>query len=211
MNNEMLVVMLIISPLIGVIIGYIVSRIQSNRRRKSVLTIDEDTKESVVDMDEFGVLTMSKYDKADIPDPILELEKKEAAFKSIREFRERVMSFSPIKLINEVEVTVVKKNLNKTFDRVTHKQHSGELDCLRIEFYLNERYYRETIYSEYTFPYNGYYINGYEKYSLEELQGYDWIISEMFNIVEERKEEILKEKIKDAEFVYSICSHNLIK
>ena len=211
MNNEMLVAMLIISPLVGVIIGYIVSRIQSNRRRKSALTIDEDTEESVVDMDEFGVLTMSKYDKADIPESILKENKKVAALKSVRGFRERAMSFSPIELINGVEVTVIKNTLNETIDRVTDKQYTQELRCLNIEFYLDEIYYCETIYSEYSFPYNGYYIVGYEKYSLEELQGYDWIISEMFNIVEEKKKQIHKEKLKDIEVKYSILSHDLVK
>ena len=205
MNNEMLVVMLIISTFIGVIIGYIVSRIQINRRRKSTLTIDEDT------MDEFGVITMSKYDKTDIPDPILKIEKKAAAFKSIRGFRERAMSFSPIELINGVEVTVIKNTLNETIDRVTNRQYTQELSCLKIEFYLDEIYHCETIYSEFSFPYNGYYINGYEKYSLEELQGYDWIISEMFNIVEEKKKQIHKEKLKDIEVKYSILSHDLVK
>ena len=211
MNNEMLVAMLIISPLVGVIIGYIVSRIQSNRRRKSALTIDEDTEESVVDMDEFGVLTMSKYDKADIPESILKENKKVAALKSVRGFRERAMSFSPIELINGVEVTVIKYTLNETIDRVTDKQYTQELRCLNIEFYLDEIYHCETIYSEYSFPYNGYYIVGYEKYSLEELQGYDWIISEMFNIVEEKKKQIHKEKLKDIEVKYSILSHDLVK
>ena len=137
--------------------------------------------------------------------------KKEAALKSIREFRERVMSFSPIELINGVEVTVIKYTLNETIDRVTDKQYTQELRCLNIEFYLDEIYYCETIYSEYPFPYNGYYINGYEKYSLEELQGYDWIISEMFSIVEEKKKQIHKEKLKDIEVKYSILSHDLVK
>ena len=137
--------------------------------------------------------------------------KKEAALKSIREFRERVMSFSPIELINGVEVTVIEITLNETIDRVTDKQYTQELRCLKIEFYLDEIFYCETIYSEYTFPCNGYYINGYEKYSLEELQGYDWIISEMFNIVEEKKKQIHKEKLKDIEVKYSILSHDLVK
>lgn len=202
MNNEMLNAMLIISPLVGVIIGYIVSRIQINRRRKSALTVDEDTKKSLEDTEECVV---------EIPDPVLKRDKKAAALESISEFRERVMSFSPIKLINEVEVTVVKKIPVKTIDSVTYKKCTKEFNCLKIEFYLNGKYYRETIYSQYEFPSYGHYVHGYEKYSLKELQGYDWIISEMFNIVEERKEEILKEKIKDAEFVYSICSHDLIK
>ena len=137
--------------------------------------------------------------------------KKEAALKSIREFRERVMSFSPIELINGVEVTVIEITLNETIDRVTDKQYTQELRCLKIEFYLDEIFHCETIYSEYTFPCNGYYINGYEKYSLEELQGYDWIISEMFNIVEEKKKQIHKEKLKDIEVKYSILSHDLVK
>lgn len=207
MNNEMLNVMLIISPLVGVIIGYIVSRIQSNRRRKnavseSVVSVNENTRESIVDEEMCVVET---------PEPVSKRDKKAAALESISEFRERVMSFSPIKLINEVEVTVVKKIPVKTIDSVTFNKYTKEFNCLKIEFYLDGKYYRETIYSQYEFPSYGHYVSGYEKYSLEELQGYDWIISEMFNIVEEKKEEILKEKIKDAKFVYSICSHELIK
>ena len=141
----------------------------------------------------------------------LKIDKKSAALKSIRGFRERAMSFSPIELINGVEVTVIKNTLNETIDMVTDKQYTQELSCLKIEFYLDEIYHCETIYSEFSFPYNGYYINGYEKYSLEELQGYDWIISEMFNIVEEKKKQIHKEKLKDIEVKYSILSHDLVK
>ena len=141
----------------------------------------------------------------------LKIDKKSAALKSIREFRERVMSFSPIELINGVEVTVIKNTSNKTIDRVTHKQYTQELSCLKIKFYLDGVYHCETIYNQYTFPYNEYHVNGYEKYSLEELQGYDWIINEMFNIVEEKKEQIHKEKLKDIEVKYSILLHDLVK
>ena len=141
----------------------------------------------------------------------LKIDKRSAALKSIRGFRERAMSFSPIELINGVEVTVIKNTLNETIDRVTNRQYTQELSCLKIEFYLDEIYHCETIYGEFSFPYDGYYINGYEKYSLEELQGYDWIISEMFSIVEEKKKQIHKEKLKDIEVKHSILSHDLVK
>ena len=156
-----------------------------------------------------GIVLMPKQVESDI-EKELKIDKKSAALKSIRGFRERAMSFSPIELINGVEVTVIKNTLNETIDRVTNRQYTQELSCLKIEFYLDEIYHCETIYSEYTFPCNGYYINGYEKYSLEELQGYDWIISEMFNIVEEKKKQIHKEKLKDIEVKYSILSHDLV-
>ena len=157
-----------------------------------------------------GIVLMPKQVESDI-EKELKIDKKSAALKSIRGFRERAMSFSPIKLINGVEVTVIKNTLNETIDRVTNRQYTQELSCLKIEFYLDEIYHCETIYSEFSFPYNGYYINGYEKYSLAELQGYDWIISEMFNIVEEKKKQIHKEKLKDIEVKYSILSHDLVK
>ena len=156
-----------------------------------------------------GIVLMPKQVESDI-EKELKIDKKSAALKSIRGFRERAMSFSPIELINGVEVTVIKNTLDETIDRVTNRQYTQELSCLKIEFYLDEIYHCETIYSEYTFPCNGYYINGYEKYSLEELQGYDWIISEMFNIVEEKKKQIHKEKLKDIEVKYSILSHDLV-
>lgn len=211
MNNEMLNVMLVISPLVGAIIGYIVSHAQIKRRRKSALTVDEDTKESAVDTKEHDTTIISIFDKLETPEPVSKRDKKAAALESISEFRERVMSFSPIKLINEVEVTVVKKIPVKTIDSVTYNKCTKEFNCLKIEFYLDGKYYRETIYSQYEFPSYGHYVYGYEKYSLEELQGYDWIISEMFNIVEEKKEEILKEKLKDIEVEYSVLSHDLVK
>lgn len=157
-----------------------------------------------------GIVLEPKRVEPDI-EKELKIDKKSAALKSIRGFRERAMSFSPIELINGVEVTVIKNTLNETIDRVTNRQYTQELSCLKIEFYLDEIYHCETIYSEFSFPYNGYYINGYEKYSLEELQGYDWIISEMFNIVEEKKKQIHKEKLKDIEVKYSILSHDLVK
>lgn len=156
-----------------------------------------------------GIVLMPKQVESDI-EKELKIDKKSAALKSIRGFRERAMSFSPIELINGVEVTVIKNTLDETIDRITNRQYTQELSCLKIEFYLDEIYHCETIYSEYTFPCNGYYINGYEKYSLEELQGYDWIISEMFNIVEEKKKQIHKEKLKDIEVKYSILSHDLV-
>lgn len=151
-----------------------------------------------------GIVLEPKRVEPDI-EKEFKIDKKSTALKSIREFRERVMSFSPIELINGVEVTVIKNNLNETINRATDKQ------CLKIEFYLDEIYHCETIYGEFSFPYDGYYINGYEKYSLEELQGYDWIISEMFSIVEEKKKQIHKEKLKDIEVKYSILSHDLVK
>ena len=157
-----------------------------------------------------GIVLMPKQVESDI-EKELKIDKKSAALKSVRGFRERAMSFSPIELINGVEVTVIKNTLNETIDRVTNRQYTQELSCLKIEFYLDEIYHCETIYSEFSFPYNGYYINGYEKYSLEELQGYDWIISEMFSIVEEKKKQIHKEKLKDIEVKYSILSHDLVK
>ena len=157
-----------------------------------------------------GIVLKPKQVESDIQKEF-KIDKRSAALKSIREFRERAMSFSPIELINGVEVTVIKNTLNETIDRVTNRQYTQELSCLKIEFYLDEIYHCETIYSEFSFPYNGYYINGYEKYSLEELQGYDWIISEMFSIVEEKKKQIHKEKLKDIEVKYSILSHDLVK
>ena len=157
-----------------------------------------------------GIVLKTKQVESDIQKEF-KIDKRSAALKSIREFRERVMSFSPIELINGVEVTVIKNTLNETIDRVTNRQYTQELSCLKIEFYLDEIYHCETIYGEFSFPYDGYYINGYEKYSLEELQGYDWIISEMFNIVEEKKKQIHKEKLKDIEVKYSILSHDLVK
>ena len=157
-----------------------------------------------------GIVLMPKQVESDI-EKELNIDKKSAALKSIRGFRERAMSFSPIELINGVEVTVIKNTLNETIDRVTNRQYTQELSCLKIEFYLDEIYHCETIYGEFSFPYDGYYINGYEKYSLEELQGYDWIISEMFSIVEEKKKQIHKEKLKDIEVKYSILSHDLVK
>ena len=157
-----------------------------------------------------GIVLMPKQVESDI-EKELKIDKKSAALKSIRGFRERAMSFSPIELINGVEVTVIKNTLNETIDRVTNRQYTQELSCLKIEFYLDEIYHCETIYGEFSFPYDGYYINGYEKYSLEELQGYDWIISEMFSIVEEKKKQIHKEKLKDIEVKYSILSHDLVK
>ena len=157
-----------------------------------------------------GIVLKPKQVESDIQKEF-KIDKRSAALKSIRGFRERAVSFSPIELINGVEVTVIKNTLNETIDRVTNRQYTQELSCLKIEFYLDEIYHCETIYGEFSFPYDGYYINGYEKYSLEELQGYDWIISEMFSIVEKKKKQIHKEKLKDIEVKYSILSHDLVK
>ena len=189
----------IITLIIAIIFVFIARKIEERREK-------EQEQGATVS----GIVLMPKQVESDI-EKELKIDKKSAALKSVRGFRERAMSLSPIELINGVEVTVIKNTLNEIIDRVTDKQYTQELRCLNIEFYLDEIYYCETIYSEYTSPCNGYYINGYEKYSLEELQGYDWIISEMFNIVEEKKKQIHKEKLKDIEVKYSILSHDLVK
>ena len=188
----------IITLIIAIIFVFIARKIEERREK-------EQEQEATVS----DIVLKPKQFESDI-EKELKIDKKSTALKSIREFRERVMSFSPIELINGVEVTVIKNTLNETIDRVTDKQYTQELSCLKIEFYLYEIYHCETIYREYSFPYNGFYVNGYEKYSLEELQGYDWIISEMFNIVEEKKKQIHKEKLKDIEVKYSILSHDLV-
>ena len=189
----------IITLIIAIIFVFIARKIEERRKK-------EQEQEATVS----GIVLKPKQVESDIQKEF-KIDKRSAALKSIRGFRERAMSFSPIELINGVEVTVIKNTLNETIDRVTNRQYTQELSCLKIEFYLDEIYHCETIYSEFSFPYNGYYINGYEKYSLEELQGYDWIISEMFSIVEEKKKQIHKEKLKDIEVKYSILSHDLVK
>ena len=189
----------IISLIIMIIFIFIIKKMEKREEKQQ----EQETTVS-------GIVLMPKQVESDI-EKELKIDKKSAALKSIRGFRERAMSFSPIELINGVEVTVIKNTLNETIDRVTNRQYTQELSCLKIEFYLDEIYHCETIYGEFSFPYNGYYINGYEKYSLEELQGYDWIISEMFSIVEEKKKQIHKEKLKDIEVKYSILSHDLVK
>ena len=189
----------IISLIIMIIFIFIIKKMEKREEKQQ----EQETTVS-------GIVLMPKQVESDI-EKELKIDKKSAALKSIKGFRERAMSFSPIELINGVEVTVIKNTLNETIDRVTNRQYTQELSCLKIEFYLDEIYHCETIYGEFSFPYDGYYINGYEKYSLEELQGYDWIISEMFNIVEEKKKQIHKEKLKDIEVKYSILSHDLVK
>ena len=189
----------IISLIIMIIFIFIIKKMEKREEKQQ----EQETTAS-------GMVLEPKRVEPDIEEKLNNI-KKEAALKSIRGFRERAMSFSPIELINGVEVTVIKNTLNETIDRVTNRQYTQELSCLKIEFYLDEIYHCETIYGEFSFPYDGYYINGYEKYSLEELQGYDWIISEMFSIVEEKKKQIHKEKLKDIEVKYSILSHDLVK
>ena len=189
----------IISLIIMIIFIFIIKKMEEREKKQ------QEQEATVSD-----IVLKPKQFESDI-EKELKIDKKSTALKSIREFRERVMSFSPIELINGVEVTVIKNTLNETIDMVTDKQYTQELSCLKIEFYLYEIYHCETIYREYSFPYNRFYVNGYEKYSLEELQGYDWIISEMFNIVEEKKKQIHKEKLKDIEVKYSILSHDLVK
>src|SRR5699024_12163896 len=126
----------IVSLIIMIIFIFIIKKMEEREKKQ------QEQEATVSD-----IVLKPKQVKSDI-EKELKIDKKSAALISIREFRERVMSFSPIELINGVEVTVIKNTLNETINRVTDKQYTQELRCLKIEFYLDEIYHCETIYSE---------------------------------------------------------------
>ena len=105
----------IISLIIMIIFIFIIKKMEKREEKQQ----EQETTAS-------GMVLEPKRVEPDIEEKLNNI-KKEAALKSIRGFRERAMSFSPIELINGVEVTVIKNTLNETIDRVTNRQYTQEL------------------------------------------------------------------------------------
>lgn len=133
--------------------------------------------------------------------------KKEAALKSVKDFIKRSDSISPIKLINDVDVTIVSSE--DYYSIITAATESKE--CLKIQYLLNSNLYEDYIYINRMFRAGGPAVYNYERYALSELENSNWIIDEIYRLVESRRSALREEEFKDLIFKYDIEQHKLIK
>ena len=133
--------------------------------------------------------------------------KKETALKSIKDFIKRSDSISPIKLINDVDVTIVSSE--DYYSIYTAAVESKK--CLKIKYSLNGNLYEDYIYTDRMFAAGGPRVYNYERYTLSELENSSWIIDEIYRLVESRRNALREEDFKDLMFKYDIEQHKLIK
>lgn len=133
--------------------------------------------------------------------------KKEAALKTVKDFIKRSDSISPIKLINDVNVTIVSSE-----DYYSIYTAAVEFrKCLKIGYSLNGNIYRDCIYTDRMFSAGGPTVYNYKRYTLSELENSNWIIDEIYRLVESRRNALREEDFKDSMFKYNIEQHKLIK
>lgn len=133
--------------------------------------------------------------------------KKEAALKTIKDFIKRSDSISPIKLINDVNVTIVSSE-----DYYSIYTAAVEFrKCLKIKYSLNSNLYEDYIYADRMFSAGGPTVYNYKRYTLSELENSSWIIDEIYRLVESRRNILREEGLKDLIFKYDIEKHKLIK
>lgn len=132
--------------------------------------------------------------------------KKEAALKTIKDFIKRSDSISPIKLTNDVDVTIITSE--DYYGTYTEEEMSKE--CLKIYYLLSGDLYKDYIYADYLLS-KGCFIYNYRKYTLSKLQDSNWIIDEIYRLVESRRNALREEDFKDLMFKYDIEQHKLIK
>ena len=133
--------------------------------------------------------------------------KKETALKTIKDFIKRSDSISPIKLINDVNVTIVSSE-----DYYSIYTAAVEFrKCLKIQYSLNSNLYEDYIYVDRMFAAGGPAVYNYKIYTLSELENSSWIIDEIYRLVESRRNALREEDFKDLMFKYDIEQHKLIK
>lgn len=133
--------------------------------------------------------------------------KKEAALKTIKDFIKRSDSISPIKLINDVNVTIVSSE--DYYSIYTAAVES--MECLKIQYSLNGNLYKDRIYDDRMFLAGGPTVYNYKRYTLPELENSSWIIDEIYRLVESRRNALREEDFKDLMFKYDVEQHKLIK
>ena len=133
--------------------------------------------------------------------------KKEAALKTIKDFIKRSDSISPIKLINDVDVTIVSSEDYYSIYTAAVEWRK----CLKIQYSLNGNSYEDYIYTDRMFSAGGPAVYNYKRYTLSELENSNWIIDEIYCLVENRRNILREEGLKDLIFKYNIEQHKLIK
>lgn len=126
------------------------------------------------------------------------VEKKMMARNTVSEFRKKAHLINPITFSNGITVSFVKNH--------THVSIYKELIRFGIEYKIEGKLYYDVI----SYDSDLSYIIREDKYSLEELKGYDWIIETAYNFTEDRINKIKEEKIKEELFVKSVKNNDVV-
>lgn len=185
----------IISLIIMIIIIFIATKMEKRREK-------EQEQETTVSGIVLKPKQIESYEEKE-----LNKRKKEAALESIKAFIKRSDSISPIKLINDVDVTIVSsEDYYSIYTAATEFK-----ECLKIQYSLNGDFCDDYIYADYMFAAGGPTIYNYKRYTLSELENSNWIIDEIYRLVESRKNKLKEEDFKDLIFKHDIEKHKLIK
>lgn len=185
----------IISLIIMIMFVFIARKIEERREK-------EEEREATVS----GMVVEPKKVESGI-EKELNNRKKEAALKSIKDFIKRSDSISPIKLINDVDVTIVSSEDFYSIDTTATEYR----ECLKIQYLLNGDFCDDYIYINRIFEAGGSSVYNYKRYTLSELKNSNWIIDEIYRLVESRRNILREEGLKDLMFKYDIEKHKLIK
>lgn len=129
------------------------------------------------------------------------IERKTKARMSVYEFRKKAHLINPITFTNGITVSFVEKR-----NCVNYITELVEYVKFGIEYEVKGELYYDII------CHNGIISDIYidDKYSLEDLEGYDWIIETAYNLTEDRIKKIEEEKIKEESFVKSVKNNDVV-
>lgn len=113
---------------------------------------------------------------------------------SLYEFKKKVHLINPITFTNGITVSFVER------ENPTKNTSFG------VEYKINSNLYYDILYSSSGID----DVTTYNKYSLEDLEGYDWIIETAYNFTEDRIKKIEEDKVKEELFVKNINDNELI-
>lgn len=126
------------------------------------------------------------------------VERKMRAHKSVQKFIKKSHLTNPITLTNGITVSFIKK-----YNFISIYEESVRFG---VEYKVNGKLYYDVL------SRNGMLVDICidDKYSLEDLEGYDWIIETAYNLTEDRINKIKEEKIKEELFVESVNNNNVV-
>ncbi len=126
------------------------------------------------------------------------IERKARARISVYEFRKKGHLINPITFTNGVTVSFVEKGS-------LTKELMG-YSSFGIEYKINGKLYYDIL----CYSYDIYNIIIDDKYSLEDLKGYDWIIETAYNFTEDRINKIQEDRVEEESFVKSVKNNDIV-
>lgn len=126
------------------------------------------------------------------------VKRKMRADKSVHQFEKKSHLINPITFTNGITVSFTKK-----YNFISIYEESVRFG---IEYEIKGKSYYDV------FSRNGMLVDIYidDKYTLEDLEGYDWIIETAYNLTEDRLNKIKEEKIKEELFVKSVKNNDVV-